>query len=136
MYMRSFTSVIVFKHPFVLRGSPDEFPAGQYELLVEEELLDGLSFPAFREAAAFLLIYGPRAGSGPREMRRTTQADVRAALENDTEMATKAGGLDVMLSVSRDIRNGTRSASQAQDGRTVEQRVEQWINTLTSPLPH
>lgn len=136
MNTRSSTSLVVFKHPFVLPGSPEEFPAGQYELLVEEELLDGLSFPAFRETAAFLLIFGPSLGSGPKEMRSTTRADVQVALEHDAELAVRAAGVEVAPSADGNSGTGTGATTQLQEVRTAQERIEQWINTLMSPLPH
>lgn len=137
MSMRSFTSVVVFKHPFVLPGSPDVFPAGRYEVLVEEELLDGLSFPAFRETAAHLMIFGSRPGSGPSEMRATSTAELDAALRHDAELegAGKAG-----LSSSAEDAKAPGAESdvqpQPQSVQPVQERLEQWINTLTAPLPH
>lgn len=133
--MPSTTSVVVFKYPFVLPGSSDEFPAGQYELLVEEELLDGLSFPAFRETAAFLLIFGSRIGSGPKEMRPTTRADVQVALEHDADLAAPAATVEVEPPGDRNSEGGTE-ARKSQEVQTAQERIEQWINTLTSPLPH
>jgi hypothetical protein len=35
--------MVTFSKPFVLNGRDGELPAGQYEILVEEELLHGLS---------------------------------------------------------------------------------------------
>ena len=44
MNMRSITSTVTFSNPFTLSGYPGDLPAGEYEILVEEELLQGLSF--------------------------------------------------------------------------------------------
>lgn len=136
MNTRSTTSFVVFRHPFVLPGSPDEFPDGQYELLVEEELLDGLSFPAFRETAAFLLIFGSRLGSAPREMRPTSSADMQVALEHDAKLAARAGDAEPAFAADGTSATGAGPATQPQNVQPVQERLEQWINTLTSPLPH
>ena len=135
MNTRSSTSFVVFKHRFVLPGSPDEFPAGQYELLVEEELLDGLCFPAFRETAAFLLIFGARPGSAPKEMRPTTSADIQVALEHDAELDERAGEAGSAFSAEGTSATGAEPVTQSQEVQPVQERMEQWINTLTSPLP-
>ncbi|WP_410217099.1 hypothetical protein, partial [Paracoccus sp. (in: a-proteobacteria)] len=85
MTTRSSTSIVEFTHPFILPGSGDRFPPGRYEVLVEEELLEGLSFPAFRETAAYLIIYGKRPGSGPKEMRSISSAALAMALQRDAD---------------------------------------------------
>ncbi|GGF80942.1 hypothetical protein GCM10011402_36930 [Paracoccus acridae] len=83
MFTRTSTSVVEFKHAFVVPGSDKEFPPGRYEVLVEEELLEGLSFAAYRETGAYLLVYGKGHNSGPTEMRPTSSAYLSLALKRD-----------------------------------------------------
>ena len=54
MTMRSTRSTVTFSSPFTLSGYPGDLPAGDYEVLVEEELLQGLSFEAYRRTATYL----------------------------------------------------------------------------------
>ena len=42
MTMRSTKSTVTFSNPFTLSGYPGELPAGDYEVIVKEELLRGL----------------------------------------------------------------------------------------------
>jgi hypothetical protein len=45
---------LVFSRPFRLRGWKETHPAGTYALETEEELIDGLSFTAYRRVATTL----------------------------------------------------------------------------------
>lgn len=58
MNMRSTRSTVTFSNPFTLPGYPGDLPAGDYEVLVEEELLQGLSFEAYRRTATYLTVRG------------------------------------------------------------------------------
>ncbi len=143
MNARSSTLVVEFMHPFVLPGSCDEFPPGRYELLVEEELLEGLSFPAFRETAAYLMIPGRRPGSGPREMRAVSSADLNVALQRDADLETRTNATQSLTSESgresQDRAEPPKRAGQhlvPQEVQPLHQRLKQWFETLTSALPH
>lgn len=78
MNIRSSRSTVTFSNAFALSGYTDELPAGDYDVLVEEELLQGLSFQAYRRTATYLLVQGSRAGRS--EMRATTENDLNQAL--------------------------------------------------------
>jgi hypothetical protein len=45
---------VVFRRPFRLRGWAEAQPAGTYAVETEEELIEGLSFPAWRRVATSL----------------------------------------------------------------------------------
>jgi hypothetical protein len=80
---RTTRSTVTFTHPFQLPGYDEELPAGDYELLVEEELVQGLSFEAFRRTGCYLLIRGRGASNGTTEMRPIDPQDLEAALDRD-----------------------------------------------------
>jgi hypothetical protein len=61
MTIRSRREAVTFKHPFRLRGVDRLLPAGTYEVITDEESIDGLSFAAFRRIATMILV--PGAGS-------------------------------------------------------------------------
>ncbi len=83
MNTRSTRSTVTFAHPFHIAGYEGDLPAGDYEVVVDEDLLQGLSFEAWRRSASYLLI-GGRAGSrGPTEMRPVDPRDLEAALARD-----------------------------------------------------
>jgi hypothetical protein len=51
---RSTETTVTFEHPFTLRSSDGALPAGTYRLVVDEEEILGLSFPAYRRTASTL----------------------------------------------------------------------------------
>ncbi|SIS91436.1 hypothetical protein [Paracoccus saliphilus] len=87
MIMRSTTSMVTFSHPFTLSGYPDELPAGEYEVIVEEELLQGLSFEAYRRTATHLMVHGRKGKAGITEMRQISKTDLETALNRDGALA-------------------------------------------------
>lgn len=89
MTQRSTTSTVTFAHPFSLSGYPGDLPAGDYEVLVEEELLQGLSFEAYRRTATFLTVRGRDGHSGRTELRAITEADLNQALSRDRAARTR-----------------------------------------------
>ena len=143
MSTRSSTSVVEFKHPFVVPGSPEQFPPGRYEVLVEEELLEGLSFAAYRETGAYLMIYGRGQNSGPTEMRSISSAYLNMALKRDALLdapATGTGLAPCSETVSPDeggspVQDVQALELEAKKGTTVGNRIKRWIGTVTSPQP-
>jgi hypothetical protein len=51
MLTRSQRTTIVFRRPFLMKGFDRPQPAGTYDVDTEEELLQGLSFPAYRRVS-------------------------------------------------------------------------------------
>lgn len=83
MTMRASRSRLTFPYPFTLSGCSDEMPAGTYDVLVEEERLEGSGFVAYRRTATFL--------SPARNPPRAARADMRAITEADLEAALSHG---------------------------------------------
>lgn len=83
MATRSTRSTVSFAHPFILSGYTDELPAGAYDVVIEEELLESLSFAAYRRTATYLTVRGTGAEAGRTERRPTNQEDLDAALAAD-----------------------------------------------------
>lgn len=61
MTIRSRREVVTFKHPFQIRGVDRLLPAGPYEVITDEEMIEGLSFASFRRVATMIVV--PAAGS-------------------------------------------------------------------------
>ncbi|AQQ05659.1 hypothetical protein B0E33_20545 [Roseibium algicola] len=79
MNMRSTRSTVTFCHPFTLKGRSEILPAGAYEVLVEEEELQGVSFLAYRKTATYLIVMR----RGKTEMREISGEDLAAVLSLD-----------------------------------------------------
>ena len=73
---------IVFKRPFTLKGWAEPQPAGAYTVDIEEELIEGLSFPAYRGVSTMITRQADRAGAlvqaipvDPGELAKARAAD-------------------------------------------------------------
>jgi len=56
MTIRSRRETVAFKHPFRIRGVDRLLPAGAYEVITDEEMIEGLSFAAFRRVATMIVV--------------------------------------------------------------------------------
>ena len=52
---------MVFRQPFLLKGWSEPLPAGTYAVETEEELIEGLSFPAYRRVSTTITRQAARA---------------------------------------------------------------------------
>jgi len=62
METRSRWEVVAFSHPFSISASWSPLPAGSYRVDTEEEMLVGLSFPAWRRTSMTLTQHGQSPG--------------------------------------------------------------------------
>lgn len=83
METRTLWSKVTFLQPFALPGSDALLPAGEYDLLVEEERLQGLTFDAYRQTAAYLQVADDPRFPGRTELRPVSEADLQQALAPD-----------------------------------------------------
>ena len=56
MTMRSRREMITFKHPFRIKGIDRLLPPGAYEVITDEEMIEGLSFAVFRRVATMIMV--------------------------------------------------------------------------------
>jgi hypothetical protein len=52
---RTKRSTLIFSHSFKIEGVGRSFPAGSYEQVTDEELIEGLSFPAYRRVSTWII---------------------------------------------------------------------------------
>src|SRR5438034_11792418 len=81
MTMRSRRETITFKHPFRIKGVDRLLPAGTYEVITDEEAIEGLSFAAFRRIATMILV--PGASASMLEMISIGSVDLADAQRTD-----------------------------------------------------
>ena len=62
MESRSTTELVEFHHSFLISARPSPLPAGCYRVHIEEEMLDGLSFPVWRRTSMTITQHGPSSG--------------------------------------------------------------------------
>ena len=90
MTTRTSGETVTFLHPFRLSGADELQPAGRYLVETDEELLQGLSFPAYRRQSTFMCLAG-RANSN--ELARVVDidpAELEAALARDAQVPVSA----------------------------------------------
>ena len=82
MTTRTSRKTVTFKMPFSLEGIDRSLPAGSYEVITDEELVEGLSFPVYRRIATMMLVPGRLSRSV--EMVTIDPLALAAALERET----------------------------------------------------
>ena len=81
MTMRTTDKIITFHRPFCLKGVDRVLPPADYRVITDEELIDGLSFPAYRRVSTAIFVPAP-SGSAV-EMVTIDPQDLQAAQEQD-----------------------------------------------------
>jgi hypothetical protein len=56
MTMRSRHETITFRHPFRIKGIDRLLAAGAYEVITDEEMIEGLSFASYRRVATMIMV--------------------------------------------------------------------------------
>jgi hypothetical protein len=83
MNVRTTHKTVKFNHPVSIEGIGRVLPAGSYEVVTDEELVEGLSFPVYRRVATMIL--APTHSSLPSiEMLTIEPHDLEAAMKRDT----------------------------------------------------
>jgi hypothetical protein len=83
MTTRSRREVVTFKHPFRIRGIDRQLPAGDYEVVTDEESIEGLSFEAFRRVATTIMVPAESAAGLAMEMVAIGSVDLADAQRVD-----------------------------------------------------
>jgi hypothetical protein len=56
MTMRTSSKTVTFAFPFLLKGVDRVLPAGDYRVVTDEELIEGLSFPVYRRVSTMIFV--------------------------------------------------------------------------------
>jgi hypothetical protein len=78
---RSRRETVTFRHPFRIKGIDRQLQAGAYEVVTDEELIEGLSFPCFRRVATMIMV--PGAHHASIEMLSISSVDLTDAQQAD-----------------------------------------------------
>ncbi|HEU0151058.1 MAG: hypothetical protein V7634_554 [Bradyrhizobium sp.] len=87
MTIRSRREVVTFKHAFQIRGIDRQLPAGEYEVITDEEMIEGLSFAAYRRIATMIIVPAA-AARGSTEMVSIGSVDLSDAQRIDASAAS------------------------------------------------
>jgi hypothetical protein len=88
MTIRTSRKAVTFCKPFSLDGVDRVLPAGTYEVVTDEELIEGLSFPVYRRIATMMIV--PAQASSV-EMINVDPLDLAAAKDRDAQMVPSTG---------------------------------------------
>jgi hypothetical protein len=83
MTTRSRREIITFKHPFQIRGVDRLLPAGAYEVITDEEMIEGLSFASFRRVATMIMVPAAASRGSTMEMISIGSVDLSDAQRID-----------------------------------------------------
>jgi hypothetical protein len=56
MTTRTRREIVHFRHAFCIKGIDRQLPAGAYEVVTDEEMIEGLSFASFRRVATVIMV--------------------------------------------------------------------------------
>lgn len=80
---RSRRETVTFRHSFRIKGIDRQLPAGAYEVVTDEELIEGLSFPCFRRTATMIMVPGAPPHRQSTEMLSISSVDLANAQAAD-----------------------------------------------------
>jgi hypothetical protein len=80
---RSRRETVTFAHPFRIRGIDRQLQAGAYEVVTDDELIEGLSFPCFRRVATMIMVPGAPPRHSSTEMISISSVDLADAQQAD-----------------------------------------------------
>ena len=81
MTIRTIRQTIAFRKPFYLKGEDRLLPPGDYGVVTDEELIEGLSFSAYHRIST--VIFVPAQSGSAIEMVTIDPLDLQAAIDRD-----------------------------------------------------
>ena len=94
MTLRTTTNIVTFQRPFYLKGDDRLLPAADYSVMTDEELIEGLSFPAYRRVSTAILV--PAETGCAVEMLTIDPQDLATAMKRD-RLAVKGASVSAKL---------------------------------------
>lgn len=88
MPTRTRHSTVQFSRPFVLRGIDGIQPPGDYTIDEDEELVDGISWLAYRRVATFIHLPATAPNTRTSHLIAIDHAELETALQQDRDKAT------------------------------------------------
>jgi len=83
MTIRTQRRTVVFSHPFQLKGIDGALPPGDYEVVTDEELIEGLSFAVYRRISTAIIVPAQSHKASTVEMVAIDPRDLQSAQDQD-----------------------------------------------------
>ena len=83
MTTRSRRETLTFRQPFRIKGIDRLLAAGEYEVVTDEEMIEGLSFPCYRRVATMIMVPGAPPRHSSMEMVSISSIDLSDAQRID-----------------------------------------------------
>ena len=83
MTTRSRRETVHFRRSFRIKGIDRQLPPGPYEVITDEEMIEGLSFPSFRRVATMIMVPGEAPRHASMEMIAIGSVDLADAQRID-----------------------------------------------------
>ena len=84
MTHRTTKTIVSFHHAFKMAVLDETLPAGSYEVEIEEELLEGATFVAYRLTRTVLHLPAAAGDAGQARALKIDPADLEAAIRRDS----------------------------------------------------
>jgi hypothetical protein len=123
MTTRTTRSTVTFSRPFTLSGVDGIQPAGTYTVETDEELIQELSFPAYRRIATLLLLPSQPGTAILAQIATIDPLELKAALESD---ATTERGLVLETNLTDLLADEIIQRAVRSSGRTPNEFKEEW----------
>ena len=140
MTTRTSKKTVTFRRPFVLGGFDEVLPAGAYSVETDEELLEGISFPAYRRVLTVIHLQSKSGRPGLTRALTIDPNELDAALERDQapgEIPADTDASEMTLKRKREshreeadrqaIERGEDKGITVHPGQTIAPRREQEI---------
>jgi hypothetical protein len=85
MTTRSRRETVHFKYPFRIKGIDRLLAPGAYEVVTDEEMIEGLSFASFRRVATMIMVPAAAPRTSSMEMISIGSLDLSDAQREDAE---------------------------------------------------
>src|SRR5919106_1016850 len=81
MMTRTHSRTVIFSYPFEIKGVDRLLPPGEYRVVTDEELVEGLSFPVYRRVST--MIFVPAISKSAVEMITIDPIELQTAHDQD-----------------------------------------------------
>jgi hypothetical protein len=87
MTTRTTSKTVTFARPFLLKGIDGILAAGDYRVVTDEELIQELSFPAYRRVATMIFVPAESSHASSVEMVTIDPNDLQEAQDRDAKFS-------------------------------------------------